>query len=58
MKLKPTKEQKYDFINENLMELTVGKKQTIVMEDRVYEVKYRGLEHDVFLPVSKEVTIP
>jgi hypothetical protein len=54
MKQKPTKEEMYDFINENLMELTVGKKQTVIMEGRVYDVKYRGLEENVFLPLSKE----
>jgi hypothetical protein len=48
----PTKEQKFDFLNDGLKELKVGKKQNIIIDGRVYEVKYKGLDKDVFIPLK------
>lgn len=51
--MKPTSAQKYDFINVHLAELAKGKKKTVVMEGRTYEVKYIGLENEVFGDLGK-----
>jgi hypothetical protein len=50
----PTPKQKYEFINDHLMLLKVGQQHTVVMEGRVYDIKYRGEESNVFRVIGKE----